>query len=83
MDAFAPVPPDWTQTATHAWHFCCPACSAAPSQAQAVWVNRRSPLYDESQKLRWQEFYHCDCGRAWWGWSNERPPSNLPPKADA
>jgi len=77
MDAFAPNPPDWTQSAMHVHEFRCPTCRAEPLAAQDVWINRRSPVYAEGRRPKWQEFYHCDCGAAWWAWSSDRPPSEL------
>ncbi len=77
MDAFDPISPNWTIAATHAFNFCCPSCKLSPSSAKQVWVNRRSPVYTENQRKKWQEFYHCECGTAWWGWSNERAPSEF------
>lgn len=77
MDAFSPVPPPWTQKAIHAIGFRCPTCGAAPAKAKQVWLNRRSPVYMENNRRKWQEFYNCECGCSWWGWSNERPPSKL------
>ncbi|HIK56593.1 MAG TPA: hypothetical protein IGS37_15705 [Synechococcales cyanobacterium M55_K2018_004] len=77
MDAFAPVPPAWTETATHAWEFVCPTCRAHSTDAQQVWINRRSPVFSEDHRRKWQEFYQCQCGTVWWAWSTERPPSDL------
>ncbi len=79
MDAFQPTPPDWTTDAIHASEFCCPQCSASSSEAQQVWINRRSPVYSENNRRKWQEFYTCQCGCVWWAWSSDRPPSNLVP----
>ncbi len=76
MDAFAPVPPAWTETSTHATAFCCPTCHASPLEAERVWINRRSPVHTENLR-KWQEFYHCQCDTAWWAWSSDRPPSDL------
>ncbi|NET49048.1 MAG: hypothetical protein F6K09_10045 [Merismopedia sp. SIO2A8] len=81
MDAFALEPPEWTQTALHACEFRCPACKKGVNAAQAVWLNRRSPVYTPDQKRKWQEFYHCSCGQVWWAWSSDRPPSKLTPRA--
>lgn len=75
MEAFSPVPPDWTESATHATHFCCPRCGAESQIAKAVWINRRSPVYGEDHRRKWQEFYRCECDTAWWAWSSDRPPS--------
>jgi hypothetical protein len=83
MDAFSPVPPDWTQPATHAYNFFCPRCGASSRQAQAAWINRRSPVYGENRRRKWQEFYYCECGFAWWAWSSDRPPSEYGQNADA
>lgn len=77
MDAFAPIPPDWAQTAVHAHEFCCPTCRSLVLEAQAVWVNRRSPVFTEDHRRKWQEFYQCQCGTVWWAWSNDRPPTTL------
>ncbi|MDB9518905.1 hypothetical protein PN466_18335 [Roseofilum reptotaenium CS-1145] len=77
MEAFDIHPPAWTEQATHAFKFCCPRCAATSRQAERVWLNRRSPVYTEGNRRKWQEFYLCECGQAWWGWSNERPPSEL------
>ncbi len=77
MDAFDLVPPEWTSKATHASEFCCPKCKSTPMQAQQVWINRRSPVYTEDHRRKWQEFYDCQCGFAWWAWSSDRPPSEL------
>lgn len=78
MDAFAPFPPSWTEKAVHVHRFCCPTCQRSNTEAaQNVWINRRSPVYVDQQKRKWQEFYHCECGTAWWCWSNDRPPSEL------
>lgn len=77
MDAFAPIPPEWTKKAVHAYHFCCPTCYASPLEATQVWINRRSPVYTPENRRKWQEFYYCKCGCPWWGWSSDRPPSNL------
>lgn len=75
MEAFQPTPPNWTINAVHAEQFCCPQCSASSREAQQVWINRRSPVYGENHRRKWQEFYRCSCGCGWWGWSSDRPPS--------
>ena len=80
MDAFQPTPPDWTTNAVHAFEFCCPNCSASPLEARQVWINRRSPVYGDNHRRKWQEFYKCQCGSIWWAWSSDRPPSNLKPR---
>lgn len=77
MDAFNPVPPEWTQSATHAFEFCCPSCRASASEAKLVWINRRAPVMTEDYSRKWQEFYQCQCGKVWWAWSSDRPPSDL------
>ncbi|MBD2119378.1 hypothetical protein [Trichocoleus sp. FACHB-262] len=77
MDAFDPIAPDWTQSATHAHEFHCPQCHAPSLDAQQVWLNRRSPVYTENHRRKWQEFYQCQCGYAWWAWSSDRPPSKF------
>lgn len=77
MEAFEPTPPDWTQPAIHTHNFCCPTCRATSKVAQKVWVNRRSPVFTEDYRKKWQEFYQCECGQVWWAWSNDRPPSEL------
>jgi hypothetical protein len=73
MDAFSPIPPTWTGNATHSLKFHCPKCHASANEATSVWLNRRSPVIREDGQRQWQEFYHCECGQAWWSWSNERP----------
>lgn len=73
MDAFAPIPPQWTSTATHAYEFCCPRCRSSSREAQQVWLNRRSPVITDEYRRKWQEFYQCQCGCAWWAWSSDRP----------
>jgi len=77
MDAFAPIPPEWTKEAVHAYQFCCPTCYASSLEATQVWINRRSPVYTPENRRKWQEFYQCKCGCAWWAWSSDRPPSDL------
>lgn len=77
MEAFSHLPPEWTEKATHAFEFCCPQCKASSLEAQRVWINRRSPVYTEGHRRKWQEFYQCECGVAWWAWSSDRPPSPL------
>ncbi|MBE9077511.1 hypothetical protein IQ241_09400 [Romeria aff. gracilis LEGE 07310] len=77
MEAFTPLPPHWTEKAVHAHQFCCPACGASNNESQAVWVNRRAPVYTHNHKRKWQEFYHCQCDAVWWAWSTDRPPSDL------
>ncbi|MEC4803042.1 MAG: hypothetical protein SAJ12_17185 [Jaaginema sp. PMC 1079.18] len=77
MDAFQPTPPEWTKKAKHALRFCCPTCGASAYNAQRVWLNRRSPVMSEDYQRKWQEFYDCECGMAWWAWSSDRPPSDL------
>ncbi|MGB3268076.1 MAG: hypothetical protein WBA89_29505, partial [Microcoleus sp.] len=47
------------------------------TDAREVWINRRSPVYSEFQRRKWQEFYRCQCGGVWWAWSSDRPPSEL------
>ncbi|BAU42117.1 hypothetical protein [Leptolyngbya sp. O-77] len=79
MDAFALVPPDWTEAAVHAVEFCCPTCRLSCTEAQQVWINRRSPVFTHDHRRKWQEFYHCACGTAWWAWSSDRPPTDLTP----
>jgi hypothetical protein len=81
MEAFSPIPPDWTQPAIHAQEFCCPNCRATSAEASAVWIDRRSPVQLENRRRKWQEFYHCECGKAWWGWSNERTPNEFADRA--
>jgi len=77
MDAFAPIPPDWTEKAVHALDVCCPSCRAPIAEAEQVWINRRSPVFTEDHRRKWQEFYRCSCGQPWWLWSNDRPPTDL------
>ena len=73
MEAFAPIPPKWTESSVHAYQFCCPTCNASSSEAQEVWINRQSPVFTEDYRKKWQEFYHCKCGTSWWAWSSDRP----------
>ncbi len=75
MDAFEPISPDWTNNAVHANQFECPTCRSTCMEAERVWINRRSPVYTHDHRRKWQEFYHCQCGCAWWAWSTDRPPS--------
>jgi predicted RNA-binding Zn-ribbon protein involved in translation (DUF1610 family) len=86
MDAFSPTPPAWTEEATHAQTFFCPQCGSGEKEADKVWVNRRAPVTLENRRRKWQEFYHCNCGRAWWAWSDDRPPNEYadrqPPPLD-
>lgn len=77
MEAFDINPPDWSKSAIHAMQFCCPRCGASSREAEGVWLNRRSPVYTESRRRKFQEFYYCQCGCAWWAWSDQRPPSDL------
>lgn len=77
MDAFSPVPPPWTKSATHAVEFCCPKCRASAREADQVWMNRRSPVMTEDYRRKWQEFYQCQCSYVWWAWSSDRPPSDF------
>ncbi|MDV3349604.1 hypothetical protein D0962_07130 [Leptolyngbyaceae cyanobacterium CCMR0082] len=76
MEAFSPDPPKWAESATHALTFSCPHCSESASVATDVWINRRSPVYTHNHKRKWQEFYQCKCGVAWWAWSSDRPPNS-------
>jgi hypothetical protein len=46
-------------------------------EAEKVWINRRSPVFTEDHRRKWQEFYQCGCGSVWWAWSSDRPPSDL------
>ncbi|HEY9646018.1 MAG TPA: hypothetical protein V6C88_06600 [Chroococcidiopsis sp.] len=77
MEAFNPVPPSWAELAIHAHEFNCPTCRALSTEANRVWINRRSPVYTEDHRRKWQEFYQCHCGTVWWAWSSDRPPSEL------
>jgi hypothetical protein len=77
MEAFAFIPPEWTNEAIHAHDFCCPKCHSSSLEATQVWINRRAPVTTENYKRKWQEFYKCQCGCVWWAWSNDRPPTNL------
>ncbi|GGA30803.1 hypothetical protein [Okeania sp. KiyG1] len=79
MEAFSPTPPEWTESSIHVFQFSCPKCGAGTIDAQAVWINRRSPVYGENSRRKWQEFYHCKCGCSWWAWSSDRPPSKYAP----
>ena len=73
MEAFLPEPPAWTEDAAHAVDFLCPSCKAKSTVASRVWLNRRAPVTDPNLKRKWQEFYLCSCGQAWWAWSSDRP----------
>ena len=75
MDAFSPVSPAWTDKATHAMSFCCPACQASAKDSLQAWINRYTPVMGEDYRRKWQEFYECQCGKVWWGWSTDRPAS--------
>ncbi|MBZ8179182.1 hypothetical protein [Oscillatoria salina] len=77
MDFASPTPPEWTKTASHAVQFCCPNCRASAAEAKQVWINRRAPVMSEDYRRKWQEFYDCQCGKAWWAWSSDRPPSEF------
>ncbi|NCJ07872.1 hypothetical protein GS597_15425 [Synechococcales cyanobacterium C] len=77
MNPFDPIPPPWTASATHAIEFCCPQCQTPCTAAEQVWINRRAPVLAENHRRKWQEFYHCPCGQAWWAWSSDRPSSLL------
>jgi predicted RNA-binding Zn-ribbon protein involved in translation (DUF1610 family) len=77
MDAFSPNPPDWTNEAIHAHTFACPQCGASEKEAKEVWLNRYAPVQMENRRRKWQEFYHCNCGKIWWGWSSDRPPNEF------
>jgi hypothetical protein len=76
MDAFASTPPEWIKPAVHAINFCCPNCKTNPAKAKNVWLNRRAPV-NMGNSRKWQEFYLCECNTVWWGWSTDRPPSEL------
>lgn len=82
IEAFDPNPPEWTQQAVHAFEFCCPQCKATSMKAQRVWLNRRSPVYTDTHRRKWQEFYQCQCGYVWWAWSSDRPSEIYPPESD-
>ena len=82
MEAFDPQPPEWTIKAVHAFNFCCPRCQTPSLSAQKVWLNRRSPVYNENNQRKWQEFYLCQCDQTWWAWSTDRPPSPFGQKED-
>lgn len=77
MEAFSPTPPDWINHAVHSFDFHCPQCRETARKAERVWINRRSPVMTEDYRRKWQEFYQCECGQGWWGWSSDRPPSDL------
>ena len=77
MEVFSPNPPSWIETATHAHKFCCSSCHANAQAATTAWINRRSPVSGNHRKRKWQEFYLCHCGTAWWGWSDERTPNEF------
>ncbi len=81
MEAFDPTAPDWTKAALHARPFGCPSCNGTPAAAERVWLNRRAPVTVSENvadyRRKWQEFYLCGCGQAWWAWSTDRPPSEV------
>ena len=79
MNLFSIQPPDWSEQAVHAVHFCCPQCQSGAAEAVQVWINRSSPVMTEEYHRIWQEFYACKCGQAWWSWSRDRPPNPLDP----
>jgi hypothetical protein len=81
MEAFSPTPPDWREKSTHAAGFCCPSCQASSTAATAAWIDRRSPVFIDNRRRKWQEFYLCECGKSWWGWSNERTPNEFANRA--
>ncbi|MEH2292372.1 hypothetical protein [Nostoc sp.] len=82
MDAFVPIPPEWTNEATHAYEFCCPSCRSSSLEAKKVWLNRRSPVLTEDHRRKWQEFYYCHCGSVWWAWSSDRPSKDISNQQD-
>ncbi|WGV28088.1 hypothetical protein [Halotia branconii] len=82
MDAFAPIPPKWTDEAIHADGFYCPKCHSSSLAALKVWINRRSPVMTEDHRRKWQEFYKCNCGFVWWAWSSDRPPIDISNQQD-
>ncbi|MCC5598476.1 MAG: hypothetical protein V7K32_02950 [Nostoc sp.] len=82
MDAFATLPPEWTNKAIHAYNFCCPNCHSSSREAEKVWLNRRSPVLTEDRRRKWQEFYYCHCGSVWWAWSSDRPPKDISNQPD-
>jgi len=82
MDAFARIPPEWTNKATHAYDFCCPNCRSSSLKAAKVWLNRRSPVITEDRSRKWQEFYYCHCDFVWWAWSSDRPPTDISHQQD-
>ena len=82
MDAFARIPPEWTNQAIHAYEFYCPSCHSSSLSAVQVWLNRRSPVITEDYGKKWQEFYQCHCGCVWWAWSSDRPTTNLSTQQD-
>ncbi len=83
MNVFAPIPPEWTNEAIHAYEFHCPNCHSSSLEALYVWMNRRSPVMTEDRTRKWQEFYQCHCGCVWWAWSSDRPPTNLSHSPDS
>ena len=75
MNPFSLEPPAWASQAIHSVKFSCPQCQASAAQAENVWINRRAPALTPENRRIWQEFYHCQCGQAWWSWSSDRPPN--------
>ncbi|MBW4667721.1 MAG: hypothetical protein KME60_09845 [Cyanomargarita calcarea GSE-NOS-MK-12-04C] len=82
MDPFAPIPPEWTNKAIHAYGFCCPNCNSSSLDAKQVWINRRSPVLTPDHRRKWQEFYDCNCSTVWWAWSSDRPPADFSKQED-
>lgn len=82
MEAFEAISPQWTTQAIHAYDFSCPKCRATSLEAERVWINRRAPVITEDYRRKWQEFYQCQCGSAWWAWSSDRPPTDLSPTSE-
>ena len=58
MEAFDLTPPEWTKSAIHAFDFCCPKCGAVSMEAEAVWINRRSPVYTENNRRKSVSYTH-------------------------
>ncbi|MEM9136859.1 MAG: hypothetical protein AAGB01_05875 [Cyanobacteria bacterium P01_F01_bin.42] len=73
MNPFSASPPEWTRDARHARQFRCPQCQMGAAGATQAWINRRAPVTTEDSRRIWQEFYLCQCGKAWWDWSSNRP----------
>lgn len=51
MNPFAPIAPEWTNQAIHAYEFCCPSCRSRSLEAEQAWLNRRSPVFTDQETM--------------------------------